>query len=47
MVVREEDVLFKARPMVKKKSMERNWADIINKNGHSTFHTGKPENFNN
>ena len=20
--------------------------DIINKNGHSTFHTGKPENFN-
>ena len=22
-----------------------NW-DIINKNGHSTFHTGKPGNFN-
>ena len=31
--------------MVKKKSVKENW-DIINKNGHSTFHTGKLENFN-
>ena len=30
--------------MVKKK-VNGNW-DIINKNGHSTYHTGKPENFN-
>ena len=30
--------------MVKK--VDENW-DIINKNGHSTFHTGKPGNFNN
>ena len=29
--------------MVKKNN--GNW-DIINKNGHSTFDTGKPENFN-
>ena len=27
------------------KKVNRNW-DIINKNGHSTFHTGKPGNFN-
>ena len=27
-----------------KKSMEGNW-DIINKNGHSTFHSSKPGNF--
>ena len=26
------------------KKVNGNW-DIINKNGHSTFHTGKPENF--
>ena len=30
--------------MVKK--VNGNW-DIINKNGHSTFYTGKPGNFNN
>ena len=28
-----------------KKKKKGNW-DIINKNEHSTFHTGKPENFN-
>ena len=28
------------------KKVNGNW-DIINKNGHSTFHTGKPGNFNN
>ena len=28
-----------------KKKVNENW-DIINKNGHSTFHTGKPGNFN-
>ena len=28
------------------KKVGENW-DIINKNGHSTFHTGKPVNFNN
>ena len=27
------------------KKVNGNW-DIINKNEHSTFHTGKPENFN-
>ena len=27
------------------KKVNGNW-DIINKNGHSTFHTGKPGNFN-
>ena len=27
------------------KKVNGNW-DIINKIGHSTFHTGKPENFN-
>ena len=27
------------------KKVNGNW-DIINKNGHSTFHTGKPEHFN-
>ena len=27
------------------KKVNENW-DIINKNGHSTFHTGKPGNFN-
>ena len=27
------------------KKVNGNWA-IINKNGHSTFHTGKPGNFN-
>ena len=30
--------------MVKKK-VNGNWG-MINKNGHSTFHTGKPGNFN-
>ena len=30
--------------MVKKK-VNGNW-DIINKNGHRAFHTGKPGNFN-
>ena len=29
----------------KKKSKEGDW-DIIDKNGHSTFHTGKPGYFN-
>ena len=28
------------------KNVNKNW-NIINKNGHSTFHTGKPGNFNN
>ena len=28
-----------------KKKVNGNW-NIINKNGHSTFHTGKPGNFN-
>ena len=27
------------------KKVNGNW-DIINKNGHSTFHTGEPRNFN-
>ena len=27
------------------KRVNGNW-DIVNKNGHSTFHTGKPGNFN-
>ena len=27
------------------KNVNKNW-NIINKNGHSTFHTGKPGNFN-
>ena len=31
--------------MVKNKSVEGNW-DIVNKNGHNTFHNGKPGNFN-
>ena len=48
MVIRKEGALFQARPTPewwKKESMEENWA-IINKNGHSTFHTGKPGDFN-
>ena len=48
MVIRKEDAVFKARPSPdrwKKRSVEGNW-DIVNKNGHSTFHSGKPENFN-
>ena len=48
MVIRKEDALFKARPSPEcsqKKAMEVNW-NVINKNGHSTFHTGKPGNFN-
>ena len=47
MVIRKEDEFFKADQALngEKKSMEGNW-DIINKNGHSTFHNCKPGNFN-
>ena len=46
MVIRKEDEFFKADQALngEKKSMEGNW-DIINKNGHSTFHSSKPGNF--